>query len=286
MVGKIPWRRKWQPTPVFLPGESHGQRSLVGYSPRGHKESNVTERLHFLSFYVFCIIRSQVLIVFSIICIIKSHGWTKKPINCYLEILNLEKTVPVCELSFEELVESLLWMFHKVFLSSVLSAGVWCSGLQAKPWFLILFHLHCSWQCCSGPDPPGFGQEGRGEEEWVMQALATLWEQSGGSLAFVTPVTLLLFHLSTHCHGHTLDLVSSPHPLILCNFYFFIYFAQLLPRHLFFKLVKIAKILASPWSPFLLTFLLADMKRCLPTSSCGAEAAGALPMSSWIPFTV
>ena len=32
-VGKIPWRRKWQPTPVFLPGESHGQRSLVGYSP-------------------------------------------------------------------------------------------------------------------------------------------------------------------------------------------------------------------------------------------------------------
>ena len=32
-VGKIPWRRKWQPTPVFLPGESHGKRSLVGYSP-------------------------------------------------------------------------------------------------------------------------------------------------------------------------------------------------------------------------------------------------------------
>ena len=31
-VGKIPWRRTWQPTPVFLPGESHGQRSLVGYS--------------------------------------------------------------------------------------------------------------------------------------------------------------------------------------------------------------------------------------------------------------
>ena len=32
-VGKIPWRRKWQPTPIFLPGESHGQRGLVGYSP-------------------------------------------------------------------------------------------------------------------------------------------------------------------------------------------------------------------------------------------------------------
>ena len=36
-VEKIPWRRKWQPIPVFLPGESHGQRSLAGYSPQGHK---------------------------------------------------------------------------------------------------------------------------------------------------------------------------------------------------------------------------------------------------------
>ena len=36
-VRKITWRRKWQPTPVFLPGKSHGQRSLVGYSPWGHK---------------------------------------------------------------------------------------------------------------------------------------------------------------------------------------------------------------------------------------------------------
>ena len=39
------WRRKWQPTPVTLLGKSHGQRSLVDYSPRGHKESDTTERL-------------------------------------------------------------------------------------------------------------------------------------------------------------------------------------------------------------------------------------------------
>ena len=44
-VRKIPWRRAWQPTPVFLPGESHGQRSLAGYSPWGCKESDTTERL-------------------------------------------------------------------------------------------------------------------------------------------------------------------------------------------------------------------------------------------------
>ena len=44
-VGKLPWRRAWQPTPVFFPGESHGQRSLVGYNPWGRKESDTTERL-------------------------------------------------------------------------------------------------------------------------------------------------------------------------------------------------------------------------------------------------
>ena len=42
-VGKIPWRRAWQTAPVFLPGESHGQRSLVGYSPSGCKELDTTE---------------------------------------------------------------------------------------------------------------------------------------------------------------------------------------------------------------------------------------------------
>ena len=42
-VGKIPWRREWQPTPVFLPGESHRQRSLSSYSPWGPKELDRTE---------------------------------------------------------------------------------------------------------------------------------------------------------------------------------------------------------------------------------------------------
>ena len=45
-VGKILWRRKWQPTPVFLPRKSHGLRSLVDYSPWGRKESDTTEWLH------------------------------------------------------------------------------------------------------------------------------------------------------------------------------------------------------------------------------------------------
>ena len=48
-VGKIPWRRKWQPTPVLLPGKFYELRSLIGYSPWGRKESDTTERLHFTS---------------------------------------------------------------------------------------------------------------------------------------------------------------------------------------------------------------------------------------------
>ena len=42
----FPWRRKWQPTPVFLPGKSHRRKSLVGYRPRGHKESDTAEHVH------------------------------------------------------------------------------------------------------------------------------------------------------------------------------------------------------------------------------------------------
>ena len=53
-VGKTPWRREWHPTPVLVPGESHGGRSLVGYSPWGRKESDTTEQLHF-HFSLSCI---------------------------------------------------------------------------------------------------------------------------------------------------------------------------------------------------------------------------------------
>ena len=49
-VGKILWRKKWKPTPVFLPGEYHGQRSLVGYGPWSCKESDMTEHTNTLLF--------------------------------------------------------------------------------------------------------------------------------------------------------------------------------------------------------------------------------------------
>ena len=45
-AGWIPWRRKWQPPPVFLPGKYHGQRSWADYSPWYHKESDMTDHIH------------------------------------------------------------------------------------------------------------------------------------------------------------------------------------------------------------------------------------------------
>ena len=63
--GRSPGEGKWQPTPVlFLPGEFHGGRSLVGYSPWGRKESDTTERLHFTH-------------------VIELHGATQTPYTLY-----------------------------------------------------------------------------------------------------------------------------------------------------------------------------------------------------------
>ena len=52
LVGKMPWNKKWQPTPVFLPGESHGQKSLVSYSPWGRKELDTSEVLSTEHIYI------------------------------------------------------------------------------------------------------------------------------------------------------------------------------------------------------------------------------------------
>ncbi|KAB0339956.1 hypothetical protein FD754_023520 [Muntiacus muntjak] len=57
-VGKIPWRRKWQPTPVFLPRKSHGWRSLAGYSPWGHSQTRLSDFSFTYCFFVFAIVDS------------------------------------------------------------------------------------------------------------------------------------------------------------------------------------------------------------------------------------
>ena len=98
------WRRKWQPTPVLLPGKSHGWRSLVGYSPWGCKESDMIEWLHFhLSSYVQGILVSEKLrYKFTEGCLI--HHWSQLKPNCvhgktrykpsiYKSLTNVDKPV-------------------------------------------------------------------------------------------------------------------------------------------------------------------------------------------------
>ena len=65
-VGKIPWRRKWQPTPVFLAGESQGQRSLAGYSPWGCKELTARLSTHKLVQQSDSVTRTHISIFFSL----------------------------------------------------------------------------------------------------------------------------------------------------------------------------------------------------------------------------
>ena len=71
LVGKIPWRKAWQPTPVFLPGESHGQRSLVGYSPWGLARVRQTERLNHCC-HQSCLYKSFSLIFLTLIWLVST----------------------------------------------------------------------------------------------------------------------------------------------------------------------------------------------------------------------
>ena len=61
--GKILWRREWIPTPVLLPGEVHGQRSLVGYSSWGYKKSGTTEQLSYKDCYLKQVKVTQVILI-------------------------------------------------------------------------------------------------------------------------------------------------------------------------------------------------------------------------------
>ena len=66
LVRKILWRRKWQPTPVLLPGKSHGWRSMVGYSPWSRKELDKTKQLHFL-FFNFSLSKFVIYLSFTVL---------------------------------------------------------------------------------------------------------------------------------------------------------------------------------------------------------------------------
>ena len=76
-VNKIPWRRKWQSTPVFSSEKSHGQRSLSGYSPKGRKESDMTEQLSTQDKMDIILLSDLVSIIKSISNTGISKSWSK-----------------------------------------------------------------------------------------------------------------------------------------------------------------------------------------------------------------
>ena len=78
-MGKIPWRRKWQPTPALLPRKSHGRRSLTGYSPWGCKSQ--TQLSNFTSLH-FMITSSHTFLPFSIFSIYRNGSNTEDNIRC------------------------------------------------------------------------------------------------------------------------------------------------------------------------------------------------------------
>ena len=77
-VGKISWRRKRQPTPVLLPGKSHGRRSLVGYSPWGRKESDTTYNVHLELSFVYGIRKRFNFILLHVVIQLSQHYFLKR----------------------------------------------------------------------------------------------------------------------------------------------------------------------------------------------------------------
>ena len=134
MVRKIPWRRKWQPTPVLLPGKFHRWRSLVGYSPWGHKESDTTKSLHFhFSLSLSLMAFSQFLLTWSI------HV---PPVYCALWVVSL---------SFhQQLISS---KTHNQAMTEGTRIAASTETLSRKPFFFRLSKTHALQPDACHPEP-------------------------------------------------------------------------------------------------------------------------------------
>ena len=118
-----PWRRKWQPTPAFLPGESHGWRSLMGYSLWGCKESDTTERLHLL--------RSSNT-AFST----NWHSWQ----SCINQVYQLHLSNSICSLHVSPILvmltvfQTFSLLLHLLCWSVIIDLWCFCGHCFEVPW--------------------------------------------------------------------------------------------------------------------------------------------------------
>ena len=113
-VGKIPWRRKWQPTPVLLPGEPHGLRSLGGYSPWGRRVGHDWAT--------------------SLQCPLKVRRICSDLVSCIPDVSNLWSFFPLTITFFFllvlHLIYSVFWNFLKWILVYFLEIFFWCEHLK------------------------------------------------------------------------------------------------------------------------------------------------------------
>ena len=132
-VGKIPGGREWQPTPIFLHGEFHGQRSLMGYSPRGHKESDTTEWLIHTHVYTFMLI----------------HVWTTTTKDIYVYVFThpyiyiyIYVCVCVCVCVFPHRNKELFWFFSYQNIQFHLNKAKYALIHLELTSFLFLWNRH------------------------------------------------------------------------------------------------------------------------------------------------
>ena len=174
-VGKIPWRREWLPSPVFFPGEVHGQRSLADYSPWGCKEVNTTEWLT-LYIYKFRLLQIQVFCTLN-----KPHSYffsTSHPSS-------LEKR----ERAFRGDFEDSVWWKHGVPFSpkmgalvSVLSlsSSLVKGGLSLPTWCDPHAGQSC-WHSYPSPSPKSKWRKFRGDWKRKVWGMVT-WKGIGDSI--------------------------------------------------------------------------------------------------------
>ena len=111
------WRRAWQPTPVFLPGESHGQRSLAGYSPWGCKESDMAEHARMWRFWVIVVFHStgvkdtELLSHMINMCLILQESWQLPQIHFHFHYQDTRvfHTFILTGYSWAEIIFGIIW---------------------------------------------------------------------------------------------------------------------------------------------------------------------------------
>ena len=138
---KIPWRRAWQPTPVFLPGEPHEQRRLAGYSPWGCKKLDMTEATEHACMASFVVVKLESLLtshLFLFLFLLSLGDWSKKTLVRFM----LENVLPMFS-SRSFMVSHLMFKFFFCFCFCFLpgkSTGVYIH-IFIYIFFFILFSI-------------------------------------------------------------------------------------------------------------------------------------------------